>query len=66
MYTYYSSFISGIQDIIKNNLFDVDIIDLFDGGVLYKTNKTPDEIEKIKFFNNSFLVIQTFKNIDSV
>ena len=65
MYTYYSSFISGIQDIIKNNLFDVDIIDLFDGGVLYKTNKTPDEIEKIKFFNNSFLVIQTFKNIDS-
>lgn len=64
MYTYYSSFISGTQNIIKNHLVDVDIIKLFDGGVLYKTDKTPLEIEKIRFFNNSFLVIQIFKNVE--
>lgn len=64
MYTYYSSFISGIQDIIKNNLSDCVIQEIMDGGVLYKTNKTPEEIGKIRFFNNTFMVIQVFKNID--
>ena len=63
MYTYYSSFITGTQNIIKNNLKDYSIKKLMDGGVLYDTNKTPQEIEKIKFFNNTFLVIQTFENI---
>lgn len=63
MYLYYSSFISGIQDIIKNNLEGCHIKKLMDGGVLYGTDKTPEEIEKIRFFNNSFMVIQTFENI---
>lgn len=65
MYTYYSSFISGVHDIIKDNLVDCNIKKIMDGGILYTTNKTPDEILKIKFFNNSFLVIKTFENIDA-
>lgn len=63
MYTYYSSFITGTQTIIKRNLHDCIIQKLMDGGVLYTTNKIPEEIEKIKFFNNTFLVIQTFESI---
>lgn len=63
MYTYYSSFISGIQDIVKNNLTDCNIQKIMDGGVIYTSNKTPEEVEKIKFFNNTFIVIQKFENI---
>ena len=64
MYTYYSSFISGTQDIIEKNLNDCVIQKIMDGGILYKTNKTPEEIGKIRFFNNTFMIIQVFENID--
>jgi len=63
MYTYYSSFISGTHDIIKNNLCGLDVQKLMDGGILYSTDRPPKEIKKIRFFNNSFLVIQTFENL---
>lgn len=64
MYTYYSSFVTGTQNVIKNNLNDCNIQKLMDGGILYTTNKTPEEIEKIRFFNNTFMVVQIFENID--
>ena len=65
MYTYYSSFNTGTQKIIKDNLTDCHIQKLMDGGILYTTSKTPEEVEKIRFFNNTFLVIQTFENTAS-
>lgn len=35
-----------------------------DGGILFETDKPIDEIQKIRFFNNTFLVINRFQNIN--
>lgn len=36
-----------------------------DGGILYKTNAEIEELNKIRFFNNSFLVLSIFENLKS-
>ncbi len=57
---YVSTFISGLSDLIKNllekELSDVEIVELFDGMVIYKTVYI-DKVNKLKFVNNSFLLI---------
>lgn len=58
---YASTFISGLQKPIKtllcNSIDDVSIELVLDGLVLYKTKAEPKEIEKLRFFNNTFLAL---------
>lgn len=69
MYTYYSTFISGAKEIVKSflpqNIKDLKIIKLMEGGILYKSSKDPEEIDEIRFFGNTFLVLKIFENIKS-
>ncbi|MCL2860543.1 MAG: methyltransferase [Oscillospiraceae bacterium] len=61
---YVSTFISGLSDVIKklliSNLSDVEIIELFDGMVIYKTQYYQD-VTRLKFLNNSFLLLGQMK-----
>ncbi len=65
---YFSTFISGIQNfiskIIQNYINDIEVLKILDGGILYKTNKTFQEIENIRFFNNTFFVFHYLENFD--
>ncbi|MDP2631840.1 MAG: methyltransferase [Candidatus Uhrbacteria bacterium] len=62
---YFSTFISGFQDIVKSligqMLKDVEIVNIFDGIVLYKTSATPETIRTIKIFNNSFMLLARYQ-----
>ena len=62
---YFSTFISGFQDIVKSligqMLKDVEIVNIFDGIVLYKTSATPETIRTIKIFNNSFMLLGRYQ-----
>jgi tRNA G10 N-methylase Trm11 len=66
MNTYFSTFITGFADVIKENLLkmavDIKIVVLLDGLVVYKTKASPSNIKKIRFFNNSFLLTKIFKD----
>lgn len=65
---YFSTFISGIQNfiskIIQNYINDIEVLKILDGGILYKSNKTFQEIENIRFFNNTFFVFNYLENFD--
>ncbi len=69
MKTYFSTFITGfdkvVEQALKKTLKDVSIEMLADGLVIYKTNAFPEEIKKIRFFNNSFSLLTQLENIDS-
>ena len=62
---YYSTFISGFQKLIeaelKRKLPDLKINRLLDGLVIYQTTATFREIQKLKFFNNSFILLSQLK-----
>jgi len=62
MNSYFSTFITGFDEVVKqaliNRLKNVKINLLTDGLVIYETTATPDEIKKIKFLNNSFILLQ--------
>ena len=61
MSIYYSTFITGLQDVIQQYLKEYNIITILDGAVIYETNKTLEEINKHRFFQNTFLVLEYFK-----
>ena len=67
MTTYYSTFTSGLQDVVNNALSqllsDVKIDLLLDGLVIYRSNKPIQFIEQIQFFNNTFLLLYLFKDL---
>jgi len=66
MATYFSTFISGIQDfiqiVLKKNVRELKVIRLLDGAILYETLSNIDAIKNLRFFNNSFEVIKTFED----
>ena len=66
MNKYFSTFASGFEPIIgnllKESLKNVKVELLVDGLVVYSTNSSIDEIKKIKFFTNSFLLLRYFPN----
>ena len=66
MALYASTFISGLQvpirDALKRQFPDISIISLYDGLVVYNTETNIEKIKKIRFFNNSFLILKMFKN----
>lgn len=63
---YHSTFISGFQEIIvnalKNTLPDVEIKEILDGLVIYKTSSDVKTIQKLKFLNNSFVLLSHIIN----
>ena len=69
MKTYYSTFITGFTDVIKENLGkhlkDVQIDLIADGLVVYKTSADIDAIKRLRFLNNSFLLIRHFPKLGS-
>ncbi len=67
MAVYVSTFISGLQQpvisALKKNVADAQIILSLDGLIVYKTGASKETIKKIRFFNNSFLLVQMFKKL---
>lgn len=66
MAVYFSTFISGLQnyieEILPKNFKKVKVLKLMDGAILYETDESSEDI---RFFNNTFLVINTF-DIDDI
>lgn len=61
MITYYSTFITGLQEVVEDALkkrlkdFQIDLI--LDGLILYKSSDPLEKILNIRFFNNTSLLI---------
>lgn len=68
IYTYASSYISGlgkiIEKILKNRIKDVKIIENLDGLIIYKTSRSLD-LKSFQCFNNTFLVLGMEKTTSS-
>ncbi|MDD4289823.1 MAG: methyltransferase domain-containing protein [Patescibacteria group bacterium] len=68
--TYISTFITGFQSVIADNLprvvniFSIDL--LLDGLIMYQSNEEIKSIKRINFINNSFIVLKFFKDIGSL
>lgn len=64
---YLSTFVSGCEqevvNFLRQDVRDVKIIKIMDGAVLYNTDKDITTIQNIRYFNNSFIVLKTFRNI---
>lgn len=69
MNIYVSTFISGLQEPIKEfvlkQISDVKILDIYDGLIVYCTNTGIQRITELKYFNNSFLLLKRYDNLKS-
>lgn len=67
MNSYFSTFITGFDEVVSNELAkrlkNVEVLLLTDGLVIYKTSSALDEIKRLKFLNNSFVLIKKFENV---
>lgn len=65
---YLSTFISGVSEVIADNfnklVTDGEIELLLDGVVVYKTSLDSKELAKLRFFNNTFLLLDYWQNKD--
>ena len=65
MAEFISSFITGFQEVVQNDLSarfpKIKILNLFDGLVHYRFDGDSRELEKIIYFNNTFFVLKTMK-----
>ncbi len=64
--TYFSTFISGAQEIVRRALQKrsrVKIIDLLDGLVVYQTDYNEKDLREIRFFNNTFRLLGSYQNV---
>ena len=61
MNKYFSTFISGFQEIVERELSrslpGLEIAILSDGLVVYKTSASIKEVQKVRFLNNSFILL---------
>lgn len=68
MSSYFSTFTVGfedlIEDILGNYLKNLNITLLADGLVVYETSSKIDDIKKLRFLNNSFVLLKEFENVD--
>lgn len=68
MNQYFSTFITGFADIVreelKEKLPDLKVDLLLDGLIAYRTTAEVDKIKEIRFFNNSFVLFKIYKNLD--
>lgn len=64
MKLYFSTFISGTQEIVQQALEKrkgrFKIRQLFDGLIVYGSNYREQEIRNIRFFNNTFSLLKIF------
>jgi tRNA G10 N-methylase Trm11 len=67
MNAYFSTFITGFDDIVADELNKclrgVEIVLLNDGLVVYKTTSSKEEIKKLRFLNNSFVLLKKFDKV---
>ena len=63
--TFISSLQRPIEQLLKENLGVLKIHLLLDGLVLYQTNEDVKKIQKLRFLNNTFLVLKTFEKLPS-
>jgi tRNA (guanine6-N2)-methyltransferase len=65
MSIFLSTFISGFGSLVQKTLIkdvsDAKILETLDGAILYESNLKIEELKQIRYFNNSFLVLQKFK-----
>jgi 23S rRNA G2445 N2-methylase RlmL len=65
MIRYYSTFITGFQDVIgpslRKSLKGVAIENVFDGGIVYSSHSLPNQVAGLRFFNNSFILYHSTK-----
>jgi tRNA (guanine6-N2)-methyltransferase len=63
---YFATFIPGAQefvkDFLKNKLENMEVIESLDGAMLFKTSAKLKEIRSVRMFNNSFMVLERFKD----
>ena len=64
MVAYFSTFVSGLQEVVRSalahQLNDVEVHLLFDGLVVYSSEKPIQLIKNLRFFNNTFLLLHRF------
>ncbi|MFC1727269.1 RsmD family RNA methyltransferase [Patescibacteria group bacterium] len=64
---YFSTFITGfekvVEEALKNTLRNVRVDLLLDGLVVYSTTSSINSIKKLKFINNTFLLIEKFEDL---
>lgn len=67
MNTYFSTFIPGLGDVVKDQLvkelqnFGTDLF--LDGLIVYHSNSPAEKIKDTRFVNNSFLLLRQYKNL---
>ncbi|TSC85130.1 MAG: putative RNA methylase family protein [Microgenomates group bacterium Gr01-1014_16] len=65
MFTYFSTFITGLNEVVsdalKKSVSSVRIEQILDGLIVYKTNVNPRQIRELRFFNNSFVLLETVR-----
>jgi tRNA G10 N-methylase Trm11 len=72
MSRYYSTFITGFEDIIepalRRQLKNVSIPAIFDGGIVFESQEPPGKIAGLRFFNNSYLLLHSIviRGIDPI
>lgn len=64
MKTYFSTFITGAQEIIKEFLEKrgCKVKLLLDGLVVFESNRPANEIRRFLIFNNTFILLRSFSN----
>lgn len=66
MSVYYSSFISGFEDIvstlIRREIPEAKNIRMLDGAVVYETDIETSKLQEIRCFNNTFLILKQAEN----
>lgn len=67
MNAYFSTFITGFDKVVADELNqclrDVEVVLLTDGLVIYKTTSSVEEIKKLRFLNNSFVLLKKFDRV---
>jgi 16S rRNA G966 N2-methylase RsmD len=70
MTRYFSTFASGFEGLTKRfltaDLADAVNIEKLDGALIYETNAVPRDIRAVKYFKNSFIVLETFSNVRNI
>lgn len=67
MNSYFSTFITGFDEVVKGELVkrlrDIKVVLLTDGLIIYKTTSYLEEIKKLRFLNNSFVLVKKFDKV---
>ena len=64
MTAYFSTFITGLQEVVKsaldNQISDVEIGTIFDGLIMFQSDRPIQRIKSLRFLNNTFLLLHLF------